>query len=46
VQPGDGDGGLTPAKVIEGVEIWNPDWNAVLADLDADIAAYQQATGN
>jgi 2-aminoethylphosphonate transport system substrate-binding protein len=46
VQPGAGDGGPAPAKVIEGVEIWNPDWNAVLADLDADIAAYQQATGN
>ncbi|HTM83515.1 MAG TPA: 2-aminoethylphosphonate ABC transporter substrate-binding protein [Mycobacterium sp.] len=36
----------TPAGVLEGVELWVPDWNAVLADLDADVAAYQKATGN
>ncbi|WP_396918625.1 2-aminoethylphosphonate ABC transporter substrate-binding protein [Mycolicibacterium sp.] len=36
----------TPAGVLNGVELWAPDWNAVLADLDADVAAYQKATGN
>lgn len=36
----------TPAGVLKGVEVWVPDWNAVLADLDADVAAYQKATGS
>lgn len=36
----------TPAAVLDGVEVWVPDWSAVLADLDADVAAYQKATGN
>ncbi len=36
----------TPAGVLNGVEVWVPDWNAVLADLDADLAAYQKATGS
>jgi 2-aminoethylphosphonate transport system substrate-binding protein len=36
----------TPAAVLDGVEVWVPDWNTVLADLDADLAAYQKATGN
>ena len=36
----------TPAAVLDGVEVWVPDWNAVLADLDTDVAAYQQATGS
>jgi 2-aminoethylphosphonate transport system substrate-binding protein len=32
--------------VLDGVEVWVPDWNTVLAELDADLAAYQKATGN
>ncbi|AFM14875.1 ABC-type Fe3+ transport system, periplasmic component [Mycolicibacterium chubuense NBB4] len=36
----------TPAGVLDGVDVWVPDWNAVLADLDADVAAYNQATGS
>lgn len=36
----------TPAGVLNGVEMWVPDWNAVLESLDADIAAYQKATGS
>ncbi|MDZ4268522.1 MAG: 2-aminoethylphosphonate ABC transporter substrate-binding protein [Mycobacterium sp.] len=36
----------TPGAVLDGVEVWVPDWDAVLADLDADLAAYQQATGS
>jgi 2-aminoethylphosphonate transport system substrate-binding protein len=36
----------TPAAVLDGGDVWVPDWNAVLADLDADVAAYQQATGS
>ncbi|WP_099021461.1 2-aminoethylphosphonate ABC transporter substrate-binding protein [Mycolicibacterium palauense] len=36
----------TPAAVLQGVEVWVPDWNAVLADLDASLAAYQKATGS
>jgi len=36
----------TPAAVLQGVDVWVPDWNAVLKDLDADVAAYQEATGS
>ena len=36
----------TPAGVLKGVDVWVPDWKAVLADLDADVAAYQKATGS
>jgi 2-aminoethylphosphonate transport system substrate-binding protein len=36
----------TPAGVLDGVNVWVPDWNSVLAELDADVAAYQKATGN
>lgn len=36
----------TPSAVLDGVEVWVPDWDAVLADLDADVAAYEQATGS
>jgi 2-aminoethylphosphonate transport system substrate-binding protein len=36
----------TPAGVLDGVDVWTPDWNTVLAELDADLAAYQKATGN
>ncbi len=30
---------------LDGVDIWQPDWNAVLAKLDADLAAYKKAVG-
>ena len=30
---------------LEGIEIWTPDWNQILADLQADIAAYNAAIG-
>lgn len=36
----------TPAAVLDGVDVWVPDWNTVLSELDADLAAYQKATGN
>jgi len=36
----------TPAGVLKGVEVWVPDWAAVLGELDADVAAYQKATGS
>ncbi len=36
----------TPSAVLKDVEVWVPDWNAVLTDLDADVAAYQKATGS
>jgi 2-aminoethylphosphonate transport system substrate-binding protein len=36
----------TPAAVLKGVDVWVPDWNAVLGELDADVAAYQKATGS
>lgn len=36
----------TPAMdVLDGVTLWVPDWDAVLAELDADIADYTQAVG-
>jgi 2-aminoethylphosphonate transport system substrate-binding protein len=36
----------TPAGVLKGVDVWVPDWNTVLTELDADVAAYQKATGS
>jgi 2-aminoethylphosphonate transport system substrate-binding protein len=36
----------TPTGLLNGVQVWSPDWNTVLADLDADVAAYQKATGS
>ncbi|WHU48079.1 2-aminoethylphosphonate ABC transporter substrate-binding protein [Gordonia sp. L191] len=36
----------SPVAAIKGVTVWRPDWNAVLSTLDADVAAYQKATGN
>ncbi len=35
-----------PAATMAGVTVWRPDWNAVLTSLDADVAAYQKATGS
>lgn len=35
-----------PAEVLAGVEVLPIDWDAVLTDLDADLAAYQHATGS
>jgi 2-aminoethylphosphonate transport system substrate-binding protein len=32
--------------MLEGVEIWSPDWAKVLADLKDDVAAYNQAIAN
>ena len=32
--------------VLDGVDVWVPHWDAVLADLDADLAEYQKATGS
>ncbi|GAB7519911.1 MULTISPECIES: 2-aminoethylphosphonate ABC transporter substrate-binding protein [Rhodococcus] len=36
----------TPSGVLQGVNVWTPNWNDVLSSLDADIAAYQKATGS
>jgi 2-aminoethylphosphonate transport system substrate-binding protein len=33
-------------KLMEGVEIWTPDWAQVLADLQADVAKWHQVTGS
>lgn len=33
-------------QALRGVVVYHPDWNAVLADLDADVAAYNAATGS
>ena len=32
--------------MLEGVEIWSPDWNNVLSNLQADVAAYNKAISN
>lgn len=37
--------GPSPASLIKNVEIVRPDWTKVLDELDADLAAYQKATG-
>ncbi|WP_420873773.1 2-aminoethylphosphonate ABC transporter substrate-binding protein [Nocardia huaxiensis] len=39
-------GGTSPAALIKNVTVVHPDWNAVLTDLDADVAAYNKATGS
>lgn len=36
----------TPTGLLNGVQMWVPDWNTVLSELDGDIAAYQKATGS
>ncbi|WP_433270289.1 2-aminoethylphosphonate ABC transporter substrate-binding protein [Actinosynnema sp. CS-041913] len=33
------------SELLRGVEVWQPDWSAVVATLDADIAAYTKAVG-
>ncbi|MFB7875357.1 2-aminoethylphosphonate ABC transporter substrate-binding protein [Nocardia sp. NPDC056064] len=35
-----------PAAALRGVEVVAVDWDKVLAELDADLAAYQKATGS
>jgi 2-aminoethylphosphonate transport system substrate-binding protein len=30
-------------QAMTGVEVYNPDWTAVLSELDADVAAYTKA---
>jgi 2-aminoethylphosphonate transport system substrate-binding protein len=42
----DAAGPNTPAAALRGVEVWVPDWNTVLSELDTDVAAYQKATGS
>lgn len=37
--------GPTAAGLMDGVRLWLPDWNAVLGELDADLAAYTRALG-
>jgi 2-aminoethylphosphonate transport system substrate-binding protein len=38
--------GNSPTGLLNGVQVWSPDWNTVLGDIDADVAAYQKATGS
>lgn len=38
-------GATNPAVLLQNVQIIYPDWAQVLTDLDADLAEYQQATG-
>lgn len=33
-------------KLMEGVAIWHPNWDAVAKNLDADVAHWQKATGS
>jgi 2-aminoethylphosphonate transport system substrate-binding protein len=33
------------AQTVQGVKVIQPDWSAVLRDLNGDISAYQKATG-
>jgi len=32
--------------IMQGVKIWTPDWNQVLADLKADVAKWHEVTGS
>lgn len=38
--------GMTPEGLLEGVDVWVPDWTAVLGDIDYDVTAYQKAIGS
>ena len=33
-------------SMMDGVEVWNPDWAGVLNDLEADVARWHEATGS
>jgi 2-aminoethylphosphonate transport system substrate-binding protein len=44
VKPTD-DAYKTLAGHLHGVDIWTPDWNQVVQDFDADVAAWNKATG-
>lgn len=35
----------SPTGVLAGVRLWTPDWNTVLAEIDADLEAYTKITG-
>ncbi|MFC0447306.1 2-aminoethylphosphonate ABC transporter substrate-binding protein [Rhodococcus jostii] len=35
-----------PARALQGVQVWSPNWNDVLTELDSDVAAYQKVTGS
>ncbi|PQP20601.1 2-aminoethylphosphonate ABC transporter substrate-binding protein [Rhodococcus opacus] len=39
-------GESAPARALQGVQVWSPNWNDVLTELDSDIATYQKATGS
>jgi len=39
------DGPNTPAGLLSGVEIWVPNWTAVLGEIDYDLAQYADAVG-
>ncbi len=38
-------GEMTPTGLLNDVTVWVPEWTAVLADIDADVAAYRGAVG-
>ena len=40
-----GANGTKIADALTGVQVWQPDWSAVLAGLDTDVAAYNKAIG-
>ncbi|MEU8133582.1 2-aminoethylphosphonate ABC transporter substrate-binding protein [Streptodolium elevatio] len=44
VKPGDANG-TEIAALMQGVDIYTPDWDQVVRDFDADIAAYNKAVG-
>lgn len=44
VKPTDANASVV-AQTLTGVDVWQPDWKQILADQDADIAAYKQALG-
>ena len=35
----------SPTAVLNGVKLWSPDWNSVLAQLDNDLEDYRRAVG-
>lgn len=37
------DGGMTPTGLLKDVQVWVPDWTAILEELDYDVAQYQKA---
>ena len=44
-EPAIDPGAPSPANLLADVQVWEPNWTAVLGDFDYDLEAYRKATG-